>query len=163
MRAYRATQFAKKIDGHTMFNQDKDMETWRNPWKFMYDVMLPADAESSFEHREFQQVLEDKRKQKEKWVELKKAMANKYGEKLTAHLNQATKLGRKQSTVPKVPNANSTMSAAYKVSDTLKSQSISKQNSTPNEAQSPGRASPERGLTFAKAKDADNEKSAASL
>ena len=121
MRAYRATQFAKKIDGHTMFNQDKDMETWRNPWKFMYDVMLPADAESSFEHREFQQVLEDKRKQKEKWVELKKAMANKYGEKLTAHLNQATKLGRKQSTVPKVPNANSTMSAAYKVSDTLKS------------------------------------------
>lgn len=53
MRAYRATKFAKKIDGHTMFNQDKDMEMWRDPWKFMYDIMIPANAESSFEHREF--------------------------------------------------------------------------------------------------------------
>jgi hypothetical protein len=146
MQAYRATKFAKKIDGHTMFNQDKDMETWRNPWKFMYDVMLPADAESSFEHREFQQVLEDKRKQKEKWLELKKALANKYGEKLTTHPNQGPRLGKKQTTMPKASNPNSTISAAYKVSDTLKSSSVSKQNSPPNEAQSPGRASPDRSI-----------------
>ena len=53
MKDYRNTQFAKKIEGHTMFMGDKDMDNWRKPWKFMYDIMLPADAESSFEHREF--------------------------------------------------------------------------------------------------------------
>ena len=84
MRAYRATKFAKKIDGHTMFNQDKDMEMWRDPWKFMYDIMLPANAESSFEHREFQKMLEQKRAAKDKWLEIKKAMNNKYKESLQA-------------------------------------------------------------------------------
>ena len=53
MRDYRNTKFAKKIDGHTMFNCDKDMDNWRKPWKFMYDIIMPANADSSFEHREF--------------------------------------------------------------------------------------------------------------
>jgi len=51
----------KKIDGHTVFTNDKDMDMWRKPWQFMYDAMLPADADTSFEHREFQHMIDNKR------------------------------------------------------------------------------------------------------
>ena len=65
-----------------MFSCDRDMDNKRNPWRFMYDVMLPANADSSFEHREFQELLEGKRLSKEKFLNFRKAMNNKFSEKL---------------------------------------------------------------------------------
>ena len=99
LNAFKTTKFTKKIDGHTMFSCDRDMDNKRNPWKFMYDVMLPADVESSFEHREFQELLEGKRLAKEKWLNFRKAMNNKFGEKLTTSKYENSRLGKKQKSV----------------------------------------------------------------
>ena len=43
VKILKKTKFNKKIEGHTLFNQDKEMDLWRPPWKIICDGILPPD------------------------------------------------------------------------------------------------------------------------
>lgn len=48
----KGTKFTKKIEGHTVFNQNEEMGLWRSPWKLLCDGILPEKNEpQKFENK----------------------------------------------------------------------------------------------------------------
>ena len=44
-----------------MFNQNRDMDLWRPPWKLICDGIIPeGHAEGNFEHKLFEKIIKEK-------------------------------------------------------------------------------------------------------
>ena len=72
LKILKRTKYNKKIEGHTLFNQDKEMDLWRPPWKIICDGILPPtenDALPTFENKIFRSIL--RKKQEEQFLKNK--------------------------------------------------------------------------------------------
>ena len=69
LKILKRTKYSKKIEGHTLFDQDKEMDLWRPPWKIICDGILPPtenDAPPTFENKIFRSIL--RKKQEEQFL-----------------------------------------------------------------------------------------------
>ena len=67
----KRTKYNKKIEGFTLFNQDKEMDLWRPPWKIICDGIMPPEYDSNptFENKIFRTIL--RKKQEEQFLRMK--------------------------------------------------------------------------------------------